>query len=59
MQIYQADPLLCPKCHGEMRIIASIDKDGDPEISDLGYLAAGSGSGPDDARYNMLYPQEY
>jgi len=39
--------------------IFSIDKDGDSEFSDLGYFPAGSGSGPDDTLYNMLYPQEH
>ena len=27
-KVYETDPLICPKCHGEMRIISFIDQPG-------------------------------
>jgi len=41
-RVYEVDPLVCPRCHGEMRIVAFIT---DPRVVDkiLRHLSAGEG----------------
>ena len=44
-QVYEVDPLVCPKCGGEMKIIGFIEKDQSEVVEKILRRAAGCGRG--------------